>query len=187
MEGDAAAGRARSVHRAAGRRGAARTARVLAREICARRASRWNWLAEGKLKRAMELANKLGARYTLIVGDNEIAAGPYALKNMETGEQEKLTRDRDSQTRQCEQIDMESTYHWIFWASFAARTPAGSCAPPTRASARCSWAGCIAAATWAASSSFICATAKASRQLVFHDRRRSGRARQGRRCCARST
>ena len=50
-------------------------------------------LAEGKLKRAMELANKLGARFTLIVGDNEIAAGRYALKNMSTGEQEKLTRD----------------------------------------------------------------------------------------------
>ena len=33
-------------------------------------------LAEGKLKRAMELANKLGARFTLIVGDNEMAAGP---------------------------------------------------------------------------------------------------------------
>src|SRR5260370_33627184 len=43
--------------------------------------------AEGKLKRAMELANKIGARYTLIVGDNEIAAGTYALKNMQTGEQ----------------------------------------------------------------------------------------------------
>jgi histidyl-tRNA synthetase len=50
-------------------------------------------LAEGKLKRAMELANKLGARFTLIVGDNEMAAGPYALKNMSTGEQENLTRD----------------------------------------------------------------------------------------------
>src|SRR5207247_232019 len=33
--------------------------------------------AEGKLKRAMELANKIGARFTLIVGDNEIAAGTY--------------------------------------------------------------------------------------------------------------
>ncbi len=43
--------------------------------------------ADGKLKRAMELANKIGARYTLIVGDNEIAAGNYALKNMQTGEQ----------------------------------------------------------------------------------------------------
>jgi histidyl-tRNA synthetase len=50
-------------------------------------------LAEGKLKRALELANKLGARYTLIVGEDEMAAGRYALKNMSTGEQETLTRD----------------------------------------------------------------------------------------------
>ena len=46
---------------------------------------------EGKLKRAMELANKLGARFTLIVGDNEIAAGQYALKNMQTGQQENVS------------------------------------------------------------------------------------------------
>jgi len=50
-------------------------------------------LTEGKLKRAMELANKLGARYTLIVGDNEMAEGLYALKDMLSGEQEKVTRD----------------------------------------------------------------------------------------------
>jgi histidyl-tRNA synthetase len=50
-------------------------------------------LAEGKLKRAMELANKLGARYTLIVGENEMATGRYALKNMSTGEQLDLTQD----------------------------------------------------------------------------------------------
>jgi histidyl-tRNA synthetase len=48
---------------------------------------------EGKLKRAMELANKLGARYALIIGDNEIAAGQYALKNMLTGEQKAVTKD----------------------------------------------------------------------------------------------
>jgi histidyl-tRNA synthetase len=48
---------------------------------------------DGKLKRAMELANKLGARYTLIVGDNEIASGRYALKNMLSGEQEQVGRD----------------------------------------------------------------------------------------------
>ena len=50
-------------------------------------------VVEGKLKRAMELANKFGAKFTLIVGDNEMAEGRYALKNMTTGEQEKLTRD----------------------------------------------------------------------------------------------
>ena len=48
-------------------------------------------LAEGKLKRVIELANKLGARYTLIVGDDEIAAGKYALKNMETGVQDSVS------------------------------------------------------------------------------------------------
>jgi histidyl-tRNA synthetase len=50
-------------------------------------------VAEGKLKRVMELADKLGARFTLIVGDNEIAAGRFALKNMSTGEQRNLTRE----------------------------------------------------------------------------------------------
>jgi histidyl-tRNA synthetase len=47
---------------------------------------------DGKLKRALELANKLGARYALIVGDNEIAAGRYALKNMASGAQEEVAR-----------------------------------------------------------------------------------------------
>lgn len=49
---------------------------------------------EGKLKRALELANKLGARFALIVGDNEITAGTYQLKNMTTGEQESVTREQ---------------------------------------------------------------------------------------------
>ncbi len=49
---------------------------------------------EGKLKRALELANKLNARYTLIVGDAEMAAGVYALKNMTSGEQEMISREQ---------------------------------------------------------------------------------------------
>jgi histidyl-tRNA synthetase len=69
---------------------ALRHAGVLARDL--RRTGIGVELAtEGKLKRAMELANKLGARYTLIVGDNEIAAGGYALKNMQTGDQENVS------------------------------------------------------------------------------------------------
>ena len=48
---------------------------------------------EGKLKRSLELANKLGARFALIVGENEIAAGNYQLKNMSSGEQETVTLD----------------------------------------------------------------------------------------------
>jgi histidyl-tRNA synthetase len=47
---------------------------------------------DGKLKRSMELANKLGASYALIVGDTEIAAGNYQLKDMATGEQQTVTR-----------------------------------------------------------------------------------------------
>lgn len=45
-----------------------------------------------KLKRQLEVANKLGARFTLIVGDNEILTKSYSLKNMTSGEQQTLTR-----------------------------------------------------------------------------------------------
>jgi histidyl-tRNA synthetase len=65
---------------------ALRRAAQLARELRARGLA--VEVAEGgKLKRAMELANKAGARFVLIVGENEIAAGRYALKDMTTGEQ----------------------------------------------------------------------------------------------------
>jgi histidyl-tRNA synthetase len=50
-------------------------------------------LVEAKLKRAMELANKTGARFTMIIGEDEMSAGRYALKNMTTGGQQNLTRD----------------------------------------------------------------------------------------------
>jgi histidyl-tRNA synthetase len=48
---------------------------------------------EGKLKRSLELANKMGARFALIIGENEMAAGQYALKNMQSGEQETVSSD----------------------------------------------------------------------------------------------
>ena len=70
---------------------AVRHAEVLAREL--RRAAFSVELAEGRLKRVMELADKLGARFTLIVGEDELAAGRYKLKNMSTGAQQDLTRD----------------------------------------------------------------------------------------------
>ena len=47
-----------------------------------------------KLKRLMEIANKLNARFALIVGDNEILTQSYALKNMATTDQETLTRQQ---------------------------------------------------------------------------------------------
>lgn len=49
--------------------------------------------AEGRLKRAMELANKLAARYVVILGEDEIASGKYTVKNMATGEQEGVARE----------------------------------------------------------------------------------------------
>jgi histidyl-tRNA synthetase len=45
-----------------------------------------------KLKRALETANKMGARFALILGDNEIAAGTYLMKDMTSGEQVSLSR-----------------------------------------------------------------------------------------------
>jgi histidyl-tRNA synthetase len=39
------------------------------------------------LKAQMKFANKLGAEYTLIIGDNEIDAGRAQLRNMTSGEQ----------------------------------------------------------------------------------------------------
>ena len=48
--------------------------------------------AAAKLKRSMELANKLGARFAILVGDNELAAGKYVLKNMQTGEQREVAQ-----------------------------------------------------------------------------------------------
>jgi histidyl-tRNA synthetase len=68
-----------------------RHAAVMARDF--RRGGASVELAEGKLKRVMELADKLGARFTLIVGDNEIAAGRYALKDMASGAKQNLTKD----------------------------------------------------------------------------------------------
>jgi histidyl-tRNA synthetase len=70
---------------------ALRHAAVLARDL--RRSGLVVELVEGKLKRTMEIANKLAARFTLIVGDDEIAAGRYALKNMSTGEQVEVPKD----------------------------------------------------------------------------------------------
>jgi histidyl-tRNA synthetase len=47
-----------------------------------------------KLKKSLEVADKLGAKFALIIGDDEIAAGTYSLKSMQSGEQEKLDRSQ---------------------------------------------------------------------------------------------
>ncbi len=47
-----------------------------------------------KLKRMLELANKLAARFTLIVGENEILTQSYSLKEMSSGEQYTYNRQK---------------------------------------------------------------------------------------------
>jgi histidyl-tRNA synthetase len=44
----------------------------------------------GSLKYRMKRAHRLGARYTLILGEDELTEGVVAIKDMATGEQEKL-------------------------------------------------------------------------------------------------
>ena len=45
-----------------------------------------------RLKKSLETASKMGARYALIIGENEVKANAFALKNLETGEQVSVPR-----------------------------------------------------------------------------------------------
>jgi histidyl-tRNA synthetase len=45
-----------------------------------------------RLKKSLETASKLGARYALIAGENELSTGVFALKNLATGEQISVPR-----------------------------------------------------------------------------------------------
>jgi len=48
--------------------------------------------ADQKVKRAMELANKAGARFALILGEDELARGEATLKDMAAGAQKSVQR-----------------------------------------------------------------------------------------------
>jgi len=45
-----------------------------------------------RLKKSLETASKIGARFALIVGENEVKADSFALKNLETAEQVSVPR-----------------------------------------------------------------------------------------------
>ncbi len=45
-----------------------------------------------RLKKSFEMASKAGAKYILIIGENEVKAGAFALKNLATGEQVSVPR-----------------------------------------------------------------------------------------------
>ena len=50
-------------------------------------------VAEGKLKKVFEVANKLNARVALICGENEMAAGEISMKDMESQVQVQIRRE----------------------------------------------------------------------------------------------
>ena len=50
-----------------------------------------------RLKKSFETAYKLGAKFTLIVGENEVKSGNFALKNLGTGEQVSVPRSELAQ------------------------------------------------------------------------------------------
>jgi histidyl-tRNA synthetase len=47
-----------------------------------------------KLKKSLETASKTGARFALIVGENEVNSGQFAVKNLATGEQVSVAREQ---------------------------------------------------------------------------------------------
>ena len=49
---------------------------------------------ELKFKKSLGLADKLGARYALIIGDDEVASATYTLKRLADAEQQKLPEDQ---------------------------------------------------------------------------------------------
>ncbi len=50
-------------------------------------------MAEGKLKKVFEIANKLNARVAVICGENETAAGDISMKDMESQVQVQFRRE----------------------------------------------------------------------------------------------
>jgi histidyl-tRNA synthetase len=46
-----------------------------------------------RLKKSLETGSKLDAKYALIVGENEVSTGVFALKNLATGEQKSVARN----------------------------------------------------------------------------------------------
>ena len=45
-----------------------------------------------RLKKSLEIASKLAARFAIILGENEVSSGQIALKNLTTGEQVQVAR-----------------------------------------------------------------------------------------------
>ena len=58
-----------------------------------------------RLKKSFETADKLGARFALIVGENEVNSGNFALKNLQSGEQVSVPRlDLADKNKSCRDV-----------------------------------------------------------------------------------
>jgi histidyl-tRNA synthetase len=57
---------------------------------------------EMKFKKSLGLADKLGARYALIIGEDEVASGTYTLKRLSDAEQKKLNENDLVEYLECE-------------------------------------------------------------------------------------
>jgi len=53
-----------------------------------------------RLKKSLETASKLGARFAAIVGENEVKTGQFTLKNLQNGEQISVPRNELAQSIQ---------------------------------------------------------------------------------------
>jgi histidyl-tRNA synthetase len=65
-----------------------------------------------RLKKSFEMASKVGARYILIVGENEVKAGAFALKNLESGEQVPVPRAELAQKIQGDRVSRFLSPRW---------------------------------------------------------------------------
>ncbi len=50
--------------------------------------------ADQSIKSQMRLADRIGAEYCVIIGDNELASGEFALKNLESKSQQNIPKDK---------------------------------------------------------------------------------------------
>jgi histidyl-tRNA synthetase len=49
---------------------------------------------QGKIKKQLDFGNKKRVSFVIVIGSEEVASGLLTIKNMATGEQEKLTVDQ---------------------------------------------------------------------------------------------
>ena len=99
------------------------TGRSACSASCGRRGSRALLDPEGRsFKSRMKQADKLGARFVAILGDDEMARGVWTVRDMARSEQQDVPEDEDPRPP-------EGEGEWLSpWATSSGPTTAGSCA-----------------------------------------------------------